>query len=345
MCLAYSDSNWFVGIWPGTGTVYGRSDKANDDENDDDFPTIEELLLTKLQEQGFTTEDRDPDKAGGVKEVASEERDSSVDQSRSAQSDNSGRSPGKRAHYTFCCRNRQSVFFWCGVDDPIILLGNNDLSTSEAEVDNISLCAESTKLDTGLFDSPENTVDLITPTPSFSSDGWYNINDSTETALCLRLAEQGASTPNSIHAPPSRLSSEPLHDSIGTVDPHPRRARSEATTSCSAHPRSPPPRSARASPENQLSREGHLHTGRGVADEHGLVGPARNADPVDRRERRQQPEQEEDEDNDEDTPSESEHPPSLQGASVRKCRLLCENSVILGTKAIDPPQADLGLLD
>ncbi|KAG4428111.1 hypothetical protein IFR05_016405, partial [Cadophora sp. M221] len=77
----------------GTGTVYGRSDKANDDENDDDRdrPIIEELLLTKLQEQGFTTEDRGPDKTGGVEEVASGERGGSVDQSRSAQSDNSGR--------------------------------------------------------------------------------------------------------------------------------------------------------------------------------------------------------------------------------------------------------------
>lgn len=56
----------------GTGTVYGRSDKANDDENDDDrdLPTIEELLLTKLQEQGFTTEDRGPDKTDRVEGVA-----------------------------------------------------------------------------------------------------------------------------------------------------------------------------------------------------------------------------------------------------------------------------------
>ncbi|KAH7330006.1 hypothetical protein BKA65DRAFT_47766 [Rhexocercosporidium sp. MPI-PUGE-AT-0058] len=77
----------------GTGTVYGRSDKANDDENDDDrdLPIIEELLLTKLQEQGFTREDRGPDKTGRVEEVASEERGGSVDQSRSAQRDISGR--------------------------------------------------------------------------------------------------------------------------------------------------------------------------------------------------------------------------------------------------------------
>ncbi|RDL34797.1 uncharacterized protein BP5553_07925 [Venustampulla echinocandica] len=43
----------------GTGTVYRRSDKVNDNENDDDrdLLIIEELLLTKLKEYIFTTED------------------------------------------------------------------------------------------------------------------------------------------------------------------------------------------------------------------------------------------------------------------------------------------------
>jgi len=95
--LACSDSNWLEWIWPGTGTVYGCSDKANDDENDDgrDLPTIEELLLAKLQAQGFITEDRGPDKTGGVEEAAADERGGSVDQSRSAQSDNLGGSLGE----------------------------------------------------------------------------------------------------------------------------------------------------------------------------------------------------------------------------------------------------------
>jgi hypothetical protein len=56
-------------------------------------------------------------------------------------------------------------------------------------------------------------------------------------------------------------------------------------------------------------------------------------------------EQDEDEDNDEDTSSKSEYPPSLQGASVRKCRPLCVDSVILGMEAIEPLQADVDLLD
>ncbi len=101
-----------MGIQTGTGTVYRRSDKANDDETDDDdrdLPTIEELLFTNLQAQGFTTEDRGPDKTGGVEEAASEEKGGSVDQSNSAQSDELGGSPGKRTHYIFCCRNRRPV--------------------------------------------------------------------------------------------------------------------------------------------------------------------------------------------------------------------------------------------
>jgi hypothetical protein len=70
------------------------------------------------------------------------------------------------------------------------------------------------------------------------------------------------------HTPSSRLSSEPLHGNVSTEGSH--HARSEATTSSS----SPPPRHYRASPETQLSQEGRLHTGRGVADEHELVDHA-----------------------------------------------------------------------
>jgi hypothetical protein len=152
------------------------------------------------------------------------------------------------------------------------------------------------------------------------------------------------------HTPYSRHSSEPLHDSISSVDLHARRARSETTTSCSARPRSPLPRCARASPEIQLSREGRLYTGRGVSDKHGLVSPADKADPVDERgrwwrRRRQEVEQDKDEVNNKDTSSKSEHPPRLQGTSVRKCRPLCENIAILGREAIEPPQADVDLLD
>jgi hypothetical protein len=75
-----------------------------------------------------------------------------------------------------------------------------------------------------------------------------------------------------------------------------------------------------------------------VADEHELIDHALDTLLIDEGAREQQEvEQEKDEDNDEDTSSKSEHPPSLQGASVRKCRPLCEDSVILGMEAIEPP--------
>jgi hypothetical protein len=202
-------------------------------------------------------------------------------------------------------------FFLHGVDDPIVLLGDGNLSASEAEANDVSLRAESaTASGAGLFDSPETAIDSTTPAPPRSSDGWHDIDDFLEPAPGLRLAEQGASTPDSLppHTPSSRPSSEPLHDSISTD--------SEATTSSSARPGSPPPRHCGALLETQLSQEGRLYTGRGVADEYGLVDPALDPLPFDKGAREQQEvEQEKDEDNDEDTSSNSKHPPSLQVAS------------------------------
>jgi hypothetical protein len=67
--------------------------------NDDrDLPTIQELLLTKLQEQGFVAEDRTrQDKTGlGVKEATAKERGGSIDHNGFAPGDNSGRSLRER---------------------------------------------------------------------------------------------------------------------------------------------------------------------------------------------------------------------------------------------------------
>ncbi|TAQ83172.1 hypothetical protein B7494_g8504 [Chlorociboria aeruginascens] len=50
-------------------------EKSNKNDNNRDLPTIEELLLTKPQEQGFITGDQSPEKMGRVEEVASEKRD------------------------------------------------------------------------------------------------------------------------------------------------------------------------------------------------------------------------------------------------------------------------------
>jgi hypothetical protein len=143
------------------------------------------------------------------------------------------------------------------------------LSVSEAEANNGSLRAESVIAPgAGLFDSPETAIDSLTPAPARSPDGWHDIDDFPEPAPRLRPAEQRASPDSLPHTPSSRLSSEPLHDSISTEGSH--HAESEATTSSS----SPPPRYYRASPETQLSQEGRLYTGLGVADEHELVDHA-----------------------------------------------------------------------
>ncbi|KAL5316367.1 hypothetical protein ACEPPN_015412 [Leptodophora sp. 'Broadleaf-Isolate-01'] len=229
---ADDDGGYRPGI-RGTGTVYGCSDKANDDENDDgrDLPTIEELLLAKLQAQGFITEDRGPDKTGGVEEAAADER-----------------------------------------EDPIVLRGDGDLGASEAEANDVSLRAESTAAPgAGLLDSPETAIDSTTSVSPCSSNGCHDIDaPPPQTPPRLPLTEQGASTSSSLHphTPSSRLSSEPLHDSISSEGS--RRARSEAMTSSS----SPPSHHARASPETQLSQEDRLYTDRGVADEHELVDHA-----------------------------------------------------------------------
>jgi hypothetical protein len=165
------------------------------------------------------------------------------------------------------------------------------LSASEAEANDIGLCAESaTALGAGPFDSPETAIDSATPDPPRSSDGWHDIDDFLEPAPRLRLAEQGASTPDSLpHTHPSHLSSEPLHDSMSTD--------SKATAPSS----SPPALHSRASPETQLSQEGRLYTGRGVADEHEPVDHTLDTLLIDEGARKQQEvEQEKDEGNSED---------------------------------------------
>ncbi|PMD57092.1 uncharacterized protein K444DRAFT_46455 [Hyaloscypha bicolor E] len=143
-----------------TGTFCGGDD--DDDRNNHDLPTIEELLFTKLQEQSFITEDRGLDKTRfGVEEVALEEKGGAVDQSRSTQSDN--------------------------LDDPIVLQRDDDSSTSEAEVNNNTLRAESVGvLGAGLFDSLEIAVDS-TPAPPPSSDGWHDINNPPGQLYVCRL--------------------------------------------------------------------------------------------------------------------------------------------------------------
>jgi len=69
-------------------------------DNDTDLRAIEELLFTKLQENGLAKEDASPDNTvRGVEEVASEGRGGFTHRDRSVLSDNSGGSPGQHTRY------------------------------------------------------------------------------------------------------------------------------------------------------------------------------------------------------------------------------------------------------
>lgn len=71
------------------------------DDNDNDLPTVEEILYTALQKEGFATENRHPDNtAFGVGDATTEERGGSLDNNGSAPDDNSGGSPSEHTHYT-----------------------------------------------------------------------------------------------------------------------------------------------------------------------------------------------------------------------------------------------------
>jgi hypothetical protein len=71
-----------------TGTIYSDNNKEkNYDDDNNYFPTIEEILYTTLREEGFTTEDLSLETGG------------SVDNSRSASDNSSGTSQSERAHY------------------------------------------------------------------------------------------------------------------------------------------------------------------------------------------------------------------------------------------------------
>ncbi|KAH0538364.1 hypothetical protein FGG08_005059 [Glutinoglossum americanum] len=254
-----------------TSTIYGGNDKEEGREEEGDLPTIEDLLYTTLKKEGFATEDSNLDhRVRGIGEVSVKERGSFADHNRSALGEDSGGS----------------------LDDPIVLLGDDDLSASEAEVDHGGL-AENAEPDAGHFDRLETTVDSTTLAPPSSLDGWHDIGDYPETVQHLRLAK-GALASNSMcpYSPSAHLSSELLHDHIDTEGLDTHRARSEAATSHSARPRSPPPRHSRASTGNQLGQEDRLHAGRSTADEREyedeLVRPVLNPDTFDKGERQQQ---------------------------------------------------------
>jgi hypothetical protein len=122
-------------------------------------------------------------------------------------------------------------------------------SLPEAKVDDNGLRAESAAVDAGLFDTLETAIDSTILAPPSNPDGRQDVDDFLETPR-LRLAEQGASTFNSMrpHASSSHASSEPLN---------------EATMSHPAGLRQPPD---------------HLPIDRSAVDERELVRPALNSD-------------------------------------------------------------------
>jgi len=237
----------------------GISNDRNDNNDDDyDFPRIEEILGTVLREQGFPAEDYSTDNTnGGFKKVALGERGGSIDYSRSAPSDGSGKS-----------------------QDNSIVLKDDDPKDCETDVDCGSQRAESAESDGALFSSLETTFDWrtsVSPSPGECHD--------IETAQHLRLTEQDAATSDPIqyHSPSSRPSSEPLHDHINAEDNCTDHARSETITSHPAHPCNRSSRRSRLSPLNQLSQENHRLSNRSATDEHKPVRPPLNTDKEDKK--------------------------------------------------------------
>jgi hypothetical protein len=127
-CLACSDCNWFVEIWAETSIVYNKKES-----NGNDLPTIEDLLYTILKKKSFTTKDLSSDhKVWEVEKVVVEKKGDFTNYNRSALGKDSGSSPGECTYYP---HRINSNFLWYDIDDPIVLLGNDDLGASKAEVD------------------------------------------------------------------------------------------------------------------------------------------------------------------------------------------------------------------
>lgn len=75
-------------------------------------------------------------------------------------------------------------FFQHSAGDPIVLLGDDNPSASEAETDTGGLPTESAAVDRDILglDVSETAIDSTKLAPTPNSDGWYDINDFPETA-------------------------------------------------------------------------------------------------------------------------------------------------------------------
>ncbi|KAG9227976.1 hypothetical protein BJ875DRAFT_530575 [Amylocarpus encephaloides] len=177
-----------------TGTVYD----GNDD--DCDLPPIEQLLYTTLQKEGFTTEDQRPKtSAFKVGNTAVERGDSLDDDNGSALGDNLGGSLG----------------------DPIMLLGGDDSSASEADADDGGPRAKRVVTDEGLPDSPETATDSTTPAPPSNPDGWHDIDDFLESAQNLASQENQPVHEDHLHTGRSSADEHGLEVLGSTLDSDP----------------------------------------------------------------------------------------------------------------------------
>jgi hypothetical protein len=89
-----------VEIQAETGNIHSDTDKENNSDDDDYFPTVEEILYAALRKDGFATEDSSPDHTvRGIDEVAPEGTGVSAAHSRSKSDDGSGASRSEHAHY------------------------------------------------------------------------------------------------------------------------------------------------------------------------------------------------------------------------------------------------------
>jgi hypothetical protein len=78
---------------------------------------------------------------------------------------------------------------------------NSSASEAETEVYDVGLRVESAAPNMGISNSPATAVHSTSPGPP-CLDGWHDINDIHETARRLRLADQEASTSDSMRPYP-----------------------------------------------------------------------------------------------------------------------------------------------
>ncbi|KAL3418451.1 hypothetical protein PVAG01_10167 [Phlyctema vagabunda] len=151
---------------PAAASDIRKTISTNDsNENKDDYglPSVEKLLYTTLQKDGFAAEVQHPRNRGsGFGMPIAEGGGGSLHDNRWALGSKSGESLG----------------------DPIILLGDDDSRASEAEANDDGLPIESTAVDRSLLDLNISETAIystkLAPTPN--SDGWDHIDDFVETA-------------------------------------------------------------------------------------------------------------------------------------------------------------------